>query len=102
MGQQMEEKCPETIPKSLPGVVCVQWVRCGRAGCRCQSGKLHGPYHYRFWRENGRLRKAYVPRAQLAQVRAACEARRRARRQLTEAWSQWRTLAAFIKEVERQ
>lgn len=33
---------------------------------------LHGPYYYRFWRESGRLRKAYVPRRQVEEVRAAC------------------------------
>jgi transcriptional regulator with XRE-family HTH domain len=27
---------------------------------------LHGPYHYRFWREGGRLRKQYVKPAELA------------------------------------
>gem|GEM_PF-5077998 len=35
-------------------------VRCGKKGCRCREGMLHGPYTYKYWREDGRLRKAYV------------------------------------------
>ena len=55
----------EALPKTLPGVVCQQWVRCGRPGCRCARGQLHGPYAYHFARENGRLRKRYVGPADL-------------------------------------
>ena len=71
------------LPKVLPGTVVAQMVRCGKPGCRCARGELHGPYYYRLWREGGRLRKAYVARGALAEVRAACAARQvleRARR----------------------
>jgi hypothetical protein len=37
-------------------------VRCGKAGCWCANGGGHGPYTYKYWRENGRLRKQYVKR----------------------------------------
>jgi hypothetical protein len=44
------------------GVLCRQWVRCGRPGCRCARGELHGPYWYLFRRDDaGRLHKRYVP-----------------------------------------
>jgi hypothetical protein len=90
----------QTLPKTLPGAVCVQWRRCGRAACRCARGALHGPYYYRFWREAGRLRKAYIRRSELEQVRAYCAARRRARRTLLASWEQWRLLVAAVREVE--
>ncbi|HUR69272.1 MAG TPA: hypothetical protein VM370_08495 [Candidatus Thermoplasmatota archaeon] len=35
-------------------------VRCGKEGCWCQSGIGHGPYTYKYWREDGKLRKEYV------------------------------------------
>lgn len=39
-------------------------VRCGKKACRCATGgELHGPYTYKYWKEGGRLRKAYVGRA---------------------------------------
>ena len=37
-------------------------VRCGKSGCWCSEGPGHGPYTYRYWKENGRLRKQYVKR----------------------------------------
>jgi hypothetical protein len=88
------------LPKIVPGVVLPQWVRCGRAGCRCARGRPHGPYAYRFWREGGRLRKAYVRPVDLAAVRASCEARRRLRRELGAGWAAWRQLRDLLREVE--
>jgi hypothetical protein len=74
-------KTPEPLPKTLPGVVCAQRVRCGKSVCSCACGQGHLAY-YRFWREVGKLRKQYVRRPDLAAVRAACEARRRERQEL--------------------
>jgi hypothetical protein len=84
----------------LPGVVLPEWVRCGKPNCRCRRGELHGPYHYRFWREGGRLRKAYVKRSELERVRAQCEARRQFRQELKAGWQTWRELLAAVREVE--
>jgi hypothetical protein len=95
-------KTRDLLPKTLPGAVCVQWVRCGRPGCRCSRGQPHGPYYYRFWREGGRLRKVYVRPADLEEVRAQCEARRQARRELQRAWDIWRQLLAAVREVEQR
>jgi len=46
--------------------------RCNRPSCRCAAGgdALHGPYLYRRWLENGRLRRQYVKAAESEQVRA--------------------------------
>ena len=35
-------------------------VRCGKENCWCQSGIGHGPYTYKYWKEDGKLRKEYV------------------------------------------
>ena len=61
----------KALPKMMPGVVCVQKVRCGKPNCRCAASEKHLAY-YRFWREDGRLRKAYVRRDDLEQTRIAC------------------------------
>ena len=52
------EEIARTLPKILRGSVHAQWVTCGKPGCRCSRGHLHGPYLYLFWRERGRLRKS--------------------------------------------
>jgi hypothetical protein len=98
----VQTKSPDSLLKPLPGVVLPQWVRCGKPNCRCAQGQLHGPYHYRFWRENGRLKKTYVRPAELEQVQARCEARRQARRDLKAAWNSWRGLLAAVREVEQR
>ena len=97
----MQTERPKTLPKMLPGVVCRQWVRCGRKNCRCAHGRPHGPYHYRFWRDGGRLRKAYVRRADLELIQARCRARLQFRQDLRTGWAQWRQLAALTREVEQ-
>lgn len=58
----------EMLPKTLTGSLHLEFKKCGRENCRCQSGILHGPYIYRHWREHGRQRKAYVPMRDLAGV----------------------------------
>lgn len=69
-------------PGELLGSLRAEYRRCGKAGCRCAGGEpedLHGPYWYRYWRDDdGRQHKAYVRRSELDQVRAAIE-RRKAR-----------------------
>jgi hypothetical protein len=64
---------PKISIDKLPGAVCTQYIRCGKPNCKCAHGQLHGPYHYRFWRDNkGRQHKEYVKKADLERVRAAC------------------------------
>ncbi len=88
----------------LAGTVIAQYVRCGKAGCRCARGELHGPYWYRKWREGSRQRKTYVPRADLAAVRAACRAEHEmktaARLGRDIARQDWRRLADLLREYE--
>ena len=61
-----------TPPLLLPGSLHARWGRCGTTGCRCAKGELHGPYYRRFWREGGRTRSAYIRRADVPGVLAAC------------------------------
>jgi hypothetical protein len=100
-GSSVKTKHAESLPKMLPGVVRPQWVRCGRPGCRCVQGERHGPYYYRFWREAGKLKKAYVRPADLEQVRAWCEAHRQARQELRAGWEIWRGLLAALRQLEQ-
>lgn len=38
----------------------LEHVRCGKPGCRCERGVLHGPYWYRYQRVNGKLKRTYL------------------------------------------
>jgi len=91
----------------LPGAVVAQYVRCGKAGCRCADGTLHGPYLYRFWREAGRLKKRYVPQSEADPVQAACRAwqehqaiMRKARDRVRENRGKLREMIGAMREME--
>lgn len=73
----MRTKQPNPLPKTAPGVVCAQMVRCGKKNCKCARGELHGPYFYHFERVDSVLVKKYVKAKDVAALRAACEMRRR-------------------------
>jgi hypothetical protein len=47
---------------TLQGTVISQRRRCGKAGCHCAEGELHGPYVYlSVGRATGTARLLYVP-----------------------------------------
>lgn len=99
----MRMHSPIPLPKNtLSGAVCAQWVRCGRPNCRCRNGQLHGPYFYRFWRHDGRLRKVYVKRAEVESVRQRCRDYRQPRREHNAWFAEWRQLSEQIREVEQR
>ena len=53
---------------TLRGTLITQGRRCGKPGCRCAQGELHGPYLYlSVGRATGRPRLLYVP-ASLAEA----------------------------------
>jgi hypothetical protein len=95
------EKTLKTLPKTLPGVDCAQRVRCGKPNWHCAAGQRHLAYN-RFWSAGGRLRKRYVPRADLERVRAVCAARRETRRAWVQSWGLWRQLESVVREAERE
>lgn len=50
------------VAETLRGALTSQGRRCGRQGCRCARGELHGPYDYLVvGRDGGRSRMLYVP-----------------------------------------
>ena len=105
-GPLLRNKRADSLPKiePLPGAICTQMVRCGRANCKCSKGEPHGPFHYRFYYEAGKLRKKYVRRQDLLAVIKACsiykEQRVVWRTMIQDAQKQWRELRAQLKEFE--
>lgn len=37
-----------------------EMVRCGKKGCKCVEGALHGPYWYAYWSEGGKTKSQYI------------------------------------------
>ncbi len=96
----VRQETGDPLPKPLPGTVHRQWVRCGKASCRCSTGEKHGPFYYRFWRAGNRLRKEYVPRCRVEEVKERCAARQQMQNKQRAALNQWRTLSGLLRDVE--
>src|SRR4051794_19202611 len=52
--QSDREKNPDGKTYRLEG------IRCGKEGCKCNDGKLHGPYFYAYWSERGVTKSQYI------------------------------------------
>lgn len=83
----------------IAGCFYEMYKKCGRPGCRCARGELHGPFPVLAVARGGRRTTRSVPRAQAGQVRARAAAyrafqakRRRLRRALAR-------LAALVREI---
>jgi len=94
-----KQKESETLPKTA--ALCAQWVRCGKPGCRCAHGQLHGPYAYVFFRVGGRLRKRYVTLGHALSLAATLQVQRTQRRALRDAWRDFRGVREQLKEATR-
>lgn len=69
----------------LAGSLVEQQRRCGKAGCRCTRGELHGPYVYlSVAKTTGRRGMVYVPAALMRLVRRKVMAGEEAQRLLAE------------------
>jgi hypothetical protein len=96
----MRTKQRNLLPKTSPGAVCAQMVRCGKKNCKCARGELHGPYYYHFERVDGVLVKRYVKAKDVAAIRAACEARQRQdKRQRVMLKMNFRALAEAVEQL---
>jgi hypothetical protein len=49
------------VEETLRGAVHRQMRRCGKAGCGCAAGQLHGPYVYLSRRTDERTGLLYLP-----------------------------------------
>ncbi len=58
----------------MRGTLIDQGRRCGKAGCHCAQGELHGPYVYlSVGRSTGRARLLYIPASLVDEVRHRVE-----------------------------
>ena len=57
-------------PALLRGSLVERYKRCGKPGCKCMSGKGHGPKHYlTLCLGKGKLDAIYVPQQEVNKVR---------------------------------
>lgn len=74
----------------LQGTLVTKYLRCGKACCRCQNGRGHGPKYYVSDKSAGATRMLYVPKERLAEVRQGLAS-----------WKRFRKLGQKISEINR-
>jgi hypothetical protein len=57
---RLAQQVPD-LEAAIRGSLLTQRRRCGKPGCRCTRGELHGPYTYLAVRNSGRNRLVYIP-----------------------------------------
>jgi hypothetical protein len=73
------------LQEYLAGSLTEQSRRCGKSGCRCAAGELHGPYVYlSVGKARGRRGMVYVPETLAGLVRRRVLAGEQAQRLLAE------------------
>jgi hypothetical protein len=96
----MKTKTQKVLPKTMPGTVHAQYIRCGKPNCKCVRGELHGAYYYHFVRIGGRLRKRYLKASEVEAVKSACLARQeRHKREIENNKAAWDKLRDLRQEL---
>ena len=44
----------------LPGSVVEKYIMCGKEGCKCRKGSLHGPFYYLTYKENSKTKMIFL------------------------------------------
>jgi hypothetical protein len=52
-----------------------EMVRCGKKGCKCANGELHGPYWYAYWTEKGKTQSQYIGKRLPKGIKSARDAK---------------------------
>jgi hypothetical protein len=65
---------------AIPGTIREVRLKCGKDGCRCQSGKAedkHGPYYFWDRKVKGKLTSSTVAKDKVAKIKEMIENRRK-------------------------
>ncbi len=99
-GKKSQKPFPK-ISEMLNGSVCASYARCGKPNCRCNRGKLHGPYYHRYQWYKGRMIKNYVRLDRVEETREACAKYRALQNKLLAGRQRYTQLIATLKSQLR-
>jgi len=77
--------------KMLYGSVIKKYKACGKGGCKCTRGDLHGPFYYLTYKAEGKTRMIFIKRN--LWEKAA---------KLNENYRQWRKARAEISKINKK
>lgn len=63
----------------IRGNLVEKHLPCGKEGCKCKEGELHGPFYYLIYPEGGKQKTLYVRKDKVKEVNEGIRAYKRAR-----------------------
>ena len=64
----------------IRGSLIERYMRCGKAGCKCNDGERHGPFYSLTFTEGDKRKNIYVPKGKAAEVKEGIKAYKRAKK----------------------
>lgn len=100
--RQSATEFAETFYKT-PALVSYR-IRCGKPTCRCATTDYrHGPYSALFWRDaSGRLRRRYVPKAEVERVHEIIDLRQAIDQQWRQLLAESRDCLRSLRQVTKE
>ena len=75
----------------LYGSVVEKYVMCGKSGCKCKKGKLHGPFYYLTYKENSKTKMIFLKKDVSKKAKI-----------LNDNYKLWRKYRAKVSMINRQ
>ena len=75
----------------LPGSVVEKYIICGKEGCKCKKGSLHGPFYYLSYKESNKTKMIFLK----ANINKRAKI-------LNDSYRQWRKNRAQIGKINMQ
>ncbi len=64
----------------IRGSLIERYMRCGKAGCKCNDGERHGPFYSLTFTEGDKRKNIYVVKDKAEEVREGIKAYKRAKK----------------------
>jgi hypothetical protein len=81
--------------------ICKQYRKCGKPGCKCNDGALHGPYFFYFYRVDGKLKKKYIRKADAAELWKSYSMQRQVQKQRAADRKEFTELCRNLRRFDR-
>ena len=66
--QLLETHCL-SIVSQMPLWLSIRYTKCGKKGCKCMKGEMHGPFSYVSFKEGEKLHYRYISGKRLRKIR---------------------------------
>lgn len=88
--------------KMLKGSVVKKYKACGKGGCKCTKGELHGPFYYLTYKEEGKTKMTFLRQAQWEKAIRLNDNYKLWRKSRAEASKAGKKILALLDSIEKE